>query len=244
MNNIDNQTEIKSPEAYQAAMLALNNKTRPPAVLRLLMNAFESYRQARKIGWSRPWNKYGVKTFQSYRLDLNQDTDMITFAKDLSPSEMPEDAGAYIEDLLDDAPESRQQLMGFLFFHEIIDGDQIHEGVTLSFGRKHQKRYRDRLDFVFEAPVNDGQAGSFSRLRIYVDPFQGVKPPLWETECDSVSLPVAPTAFNRLCAVYKEWQSVQGRPWDHWTSAYIDHFGPRRHFVENSHFPVFETVST
>jgi len=148
------------------------------------VEAWGSYRQSRKIGGSRPWNKYGVKTFQSYRLDLNQDTDLIEFAKDLSSGEMPAEARAYVEDLLDDAPESRQHLMGFLFFHEIIDGEQIHEGVTLSFGRKHQKRYCDRLDFVFEAPVLNGQAGSFSKLRIYVDIFQGVKPPLWETECD------------------------------------------------------------
>ena len=65
MNTIDNPHEIQTSQTYQAAMQALNKKNRPPAVLRMLMNAFESYRQARKTGWSRPWNKYRVKTFRS-----------------------------------------------------------------------------------------------------------------------------------------------------------------------------------
>jgi len=119
MNKSGNEYEIQSADAYIAAMQALNKKDRPPAFLRLLMNAFESYRQSRKIGWSRPWNKYGVNTFRSYRLDLGKDTDLIAFARnvlDEAGSEMSESARVYVNDLLDDEPEQRGQLMGFLFF--------------------------------------------------------------------------------------------------------------------------------
>ncbi|MBT4770750.1 MAG: hypothetical protein HOO00_09560 [Rhodospirillaceae bacterium] len=242
---ITNELKIESAESYLAAMRALNKKNRPPAVLRLLMSAFESYRQARKIGWSRPWNKYGVKTFRSYRLDFTQDTDLIALARDIlkeTEPEMPEAARRYVKDLLDDGPEMRGQLMGFIFFHE-IDGTYIHEGATLSFGRKIKKRYRDRLDFVFEAPIRDRRAGPFERMRIFVDPFQGVKPPLWEAEYSADLLSAAQAAFQRLRAVYTAWESVEGRSWDHWTSAYIDHFGPRRHYVENSNFPISEQES-
>ncbi len=244
MKTLDEDCKIQDAESYQAAMQALNKKDRPPAVLRLLMNAFESYRQARKIGWSRPWNKYGVKTFRSYRLDLDQDTDLIALARDIlteTGSGMPEAARAYVNDLLDDRPQARRQLMGFIFFHEIEDGADVYEGATLSFGRKIEKRYRDRLDFVFEAPVDNQQAGPFTRMRIFIDPYLSIKPPLWQTDCPATSSPQAQAAFQRLSAVYTAWESVYDRPWDHWTSAYIEHFGPRRHYVENSHFPISKT---
>lgn len=246
MNKIDNEYEIQSAEAYISAMQALNKKDRPPAILRLLMNAFESYRQARKIGWSRPWNKYGVNTYRSYRLDFGKDTDLIAFARDIleeTGSEMPEAASEYVNDLLDDGPDARGQLMGFLFFHEIEDEGHVHEAVTLSFGRKIKKRYRDRLDFIFEAAVDDGRAGPLTRMRIFVDPYQGVGPPLWETNCSTAALSAAPAAFKHLCDVYTAWEKVQGRLWDHWTSAYIDHFGPRRQYIENSNFPIPEQES-
>jgi hypothetical protein len=189
---IDTECKIQDAESYLAAMTALNKQDRPPAVLRVLMNAFESYRQVRKIGWSRPWNKYGIKTFRSYRLDLGKDSDLIALARDIlneAGSDVPESARDYVNDLLDDGPEARTQLMGFIFFHEIDDGKRVFEGATLSFGRKVKKRYRDRLDFIFEAPMLDGRAGRFTRLRIFVNPFQGVKPPLWETECSADFLP-------------------------------------------------------
>jgi hypothetical protein len=151
-------------------------------------------------------------------LNLTQDTDLIAFALAIlkeMPTAMQEEARAYVDDLMRETPESRQHLIGFLFFHEIVDGDQIHEGATLSFGRKHKKRYRDRLDIIFEAPVNEGHADPFFRVRIFVDPFQGVKPPVFETECLVDFLTTTPAAFERLCTAYKDWESEQGRPRDH-----------------------------
>ena len=115
--------------------------------------------------------------------------------------------------------------------------------MTLSFGRKVKKRYRDRLDFIFEAAVNDGRAGPLTRMRIFVDPFEGVAPPLWETECSADTLSAAQEAFQHLCTSYTAWETSPGRPWDHWTSAYIDHFRPRQQYMENSNFPILEQES-
>ena len=73
--------EIKNGDAYREAMITLNKRSQPPAMLRKIMNAFESYRASRKIGWSRPWNKYGIRTFQSYRLDCHNDSEMAAYAR-------------------------------------------------------------------------------------------------------------------------------------------------------------------
>ena len=57
--------EISDPDSYARAMRTLSDAKRPTWILQALMNAFEGYRQSRKIGWSRPWNKAGVTTFKS-----------------------------------------------------------------------------------------------------------------------------------------------------------------------------------
>ena len=240
MTSNDDDYRILHAEGYRAAIQALNKKNRPPAVLRMIMSAFESYRQSRKLGWSRPWNKYGINTFRSYKLDFPRDAGLVAMARNVleeAAMDMPPDARAFIDDLLGDPSAARSQLMGFIFFNEIEDGDDLYEGVTLSFGRKNNKRYRDRLDIVLEAPLRHGHAQPFERVRIYVDPFRGVKPPLWKTEHSSAGLVAATALFAHLCAIYTSWESVDGRIWDHWTSAYIDYFGPRSRFIENSHFP-------
>ena len=175
--------EIEGPAAYKAAIETLNKRGRAPSILRMIMNALESYRQARKLGWSRPWNKYGVRTFRSYRLDFSRDEGLIETACSVLATQsesVPTAAQAFVDDLLSDDPDNRMQLMGFIFYHEIEDDTGVHEGMTLSFGRKNAKRHRDRFDLVFDAPVKNGTVGSLSRLRIYVDPFEAVGPPLWQ----------------------------------------------------------------
>jgi len=233
--------EIHNSETYLSAMQTLNKRSRPPSVLRLIMNGFEAYRQARKIGWSRPWNKVDVMTFQSYRIDAGSDVLLIDLArKMLGQSDLPADARAFCDDLLSEAPEQRRDLMGFIFFHEISDAGAVYEGATLSFGRINKKRHRDRLDFILEAPIQDGVPGRVSRYRLFVDPFMGVKPPLWseERQVEEVSAPAQ--AFETLSKIYRDWAGIPGRDWSHWTSEYIDYFGPRRHITRNSHFPVLE----
>lgn len=233
---------IEDGDAYLRAMQVLNAKNRPPKILRMIMNAFESYRQARKIGWSRPWNKYGVMTFRSYRLNFAEDASLVDLARSVLEAVEPgltDAANDFVDDLLSDAPQQRQRLMGFLFYHEIEDEDGLFEGVTLSFGRVHEeKRHRDRLDFIFEAPLGDGRAEAFQRLRIFVDPYKGVGAPLWQSTWRGAETAFARPVFEDLCELYPKWEEAPGRLWDHWTSQYIDYFGPRRHFAQNSHFPI------
>ena len=62
-NAIDNENQ------YREASKTLAREKRPPAVLRMLMNSFESYRQARKYGWSRPWNKVDLASGKRFPLN-------------------------------------------------------------------------------------------------------------------------------------------------------------------------------
>jgi hypothetical protein len=235
---------IQDTRAYKAAIDTLNKRNRAPSVLRLIMNALESYRQARKIGWSRPWNKYGVKTFRSYRLDPGADTDLIDRARAVLRAEatdLPDEARAYVDDLFSDDTQTRKRLMGFLFYHEVIDaetdGGGVWEGVTLSFGRVNHKRHRDRFDLVFEGRVADGRVGPLSRLRMFVDPFHGVAPPLYQRTVTPAHAEAQET-FETLCDLYAAWADTPQRAWDHWTSQYIDYFGPRRTFADGTRFPI------
>jgi hypothetical protein len=159
--------EINSKSTYNTAVQALSRKSRPPAILRFIMQALEKYRQNRKMGWSRPWNKYGIMTFQSFKLDFSEADDSIESALidgaesvvDAECPDMPSDAGAFIRDLL--SVENRSDLMGFVFIHEFTENDQRFEGVTLSFGRVKDKRFRDRFDLIFEAPVSEAGLANF-----------------------------------------------------------------------------------
>jgi hypothetical protein len=226
--------EIRDETAYQAAMRTLNQQDRPPAILRFLMSAFESYRQARKIGWSRPWNKYGINTFLSFKLGFPADSDLIERARAVLADEcgaMPGVAKKYVDELLND-----EDLMGFIFLQEFSEDGQRYECANLSFGRKTQKRYRDRLDLIFEAPIDGDTVGAFSRLRVFVDPYAEQKEPVWQKTFEGVASDNAATLFAHLSELSWQWTSDKARIWDHWTSRYIDYFGPRKWPVDQSHF--------
>jgi hypothetical protein len=66
--------------AIRPPYVLMDRQQRPPSILRFLMGD-ELYRQARKIGWSRPWNKYGINTFLSFKLDFPQDDDLVERAR-------------------------------------------------------------------------------------------------------------------------------------------------------------------
>lgn len=228
--------EITDPESYSAAMRTLSEAKRPAWILQALMNAFEAYRQSRKIGWSRPWNKAGVTTFKSYRLDFSTDADLITLAwsileeiRDRDTASLPEATTAFIADLLSAEPQKRRKLMGFLFYQEIEVDGRLVEAVTLSLGRVNGKRHRDRLDLIFEAPLDREIAAQLSRIRLYVDPFMGVGRPLAHIELCGTDAEAHSHALTALGALYSDWAPTKGAVWDHWTSRYIDYFGPRRH---------------
>ena len=228
--------DIKDEAGYRLAMATLNKQNRAPVVLRLLMGAFEAYRQARRIGWSRPWNKYGINTFQSFRLRFPADSTLIDLARavlDADCPDMPENADSFIQELLSDP-----ELMGFIFVHEFEKEGQRFEGATLSFGRKTGRRYRDRLDLIVEAPIDGGSIGALSRLRIFIDPYRGIKPPLWESALDASTSAPAASLYAELGRLSHDWAHDADKLWDHWTSRYIDYFGPRRWPLSNTPFHV------
>ena len=232
---MDKEHKIDNQQDHDAVMKTINQRSKPNAVLRLLMNAFESYRQSRKLGWSRPWNKYNVINFQSFRLDKNVDTELLALTDNILCNECPgisKQALQFVDFLLHEC----QPLMGFIFVHEFMDEGQLYEGATLSLGCVNNKRYRDRLDLIVESPVLEGTSQGFSRLRVYVDPYNGEQDPLWYGCIEQDSSSLSSELFLRLSDISNQWQLQQEKHWNHWTSDYINYFGPRQHIVQNSFF--------
>jgi hypothetical protein len=227
--------DIQDEQDYQQALSTLSKASQPPAILRLLMRAFEAYRSARKMGWSRPWNKYDLINFQSFRLQPARDQSLLELARRLLMEEsgpLPEAAEDYINDLLADA-----ELMGFIFCHEYTDAGRIWEGATLSLGRKVQRRYRDRLDIILESEIRDGESQGLERVRVYADPYTTSRtPPLWQAQKEQGLGATSRAMFTRLSEASWNWADDPERRWDHWTSRYIDYFGERQQPLRNSYF--------
>lgn len=240
MTNIENQhdTMIRNEDQYRSFKQTLSKKKRPARILRVMMNALESYRGARKIGWSRPWNKYGLTVFQTFKLDHEQLASFADIATDIIDGEclgMPSSACEFCRDLLS----RREELMGFIFVHEFTNIDGRHfEGATLSLGRRHKRQYRDRLDLIVEAEVDGEKSNGISRLRLFVDPFHGTKDLLWSETIDAALSPRTRDLFSGLSAASWDWAHSNEYLWDHWTSAYIDYFGPRQWPMRQSSFYV------
>jgi hypothetical protein len=227
--DIDNESD------HDQVMRLINDRKKPNAILRLLMNTFEGYRQSRKIGWSRPWNKVNLINFQSFRVLKKRDHDLLNLANQIiiqNCQNMPEPAREFADNLINHS----DNLMAFIFVHEFTEDGQLYEGATLSLGCKNNKRYRDRLDIIVESAIVDGVSQGFKRLRVFVDPYTGVKAPLWsKTDFPRTDSPSA-DLFERLSEISSDWQFQMDKRWDHWTSDYIDYFGPREKFIENSFF--------
>ncbi len=237
MGDINNNTAIDSEKDYQNTLAILADQNRPASILRFLMNKLESYRGSRKIGWSRPWNKYDVMNVQSFKLDFNQDTELLNLAQQVLNdhfSSIPTVASRFVDQLLGD-PES---LMGFVFVHEYFKDGQSYEGVNLSLGRRtdDNPRYRDRFDLILESPIENGQSQGLSRARVYIDPYLETPKPLWSASTQVNMSASAINLFQHLTNISWDWAKDPARIWDHWTSAYIDYFGPRQLFLQKSYF--------
>ncbi|MDX8383929.1 MAG: hypothetical protein R8M45_07595 [Ghiorsea sp.] len=236
--NRDTLQSIDGEYGYQQTLHILSKQNKPSKILCMLMNMLESYRQSKKMGWSRAWNKYGLITFQSFKLDSQKDCFLSeqALACLATLQDAPKDVVNFTHQLLTDS----ERLMGFLFFSEYVEDGQRYETVTLSFGRKVQgnARFRDRFDMVFDAAVIDGKPQALTRIRVYIDPYrQGEKEPLWITTLTDEAIPEAVNdLFVQLCQLSWLWQSEEDRHWDHWTSRYIDYFGERTLLPECSHF--------
>jgi len=233
----DEALEVRDEGSYQAALATLSRATLPARLLSMLMNSLEGYRQARKIGWSRPWNKYGITTFLALKLrpaetDRELVAGIVPLIEQVWPALDPQ-AREFIDELLADPAQ-----LGFLFLHESEHAEGACEGFTLSLGRKHQKRYRDRLDLVFELPLGQLECPESLRVALYVDPWRGITPPLAELHLNGNAPAELVALFDQLVALAWQWQDDSERRWDHWTSRYIDYFGPRRQQLKASHLPL------
>lgn len=228
---------ISNEAEYQNTLAILADQNRPASILRFLMNKLESYRNSRKIGWSRPWNKYGLMNVQSFKLDFSQDTELLDLAQQVLNdhfSSMPIVASRFIDQLLADP----SQLMGFIFVHEYFSEGQTYEGVNLSLGRRTdgKPRYRDRFDLILESPVENGHSLGLSRARVYVDPYLAIPEALWSASTQIDMSHSATHLFEYLTDISWNWAEDSARIWDHWTSTYIDYFGPRQLFLKKSYF--------
>lgn len=225
--------QIDSATEYQRVKKAISKKGQPSKIMRFLMNALESYRQSRKLGWSRPWNKYDLTVFQTFKLKPLQDQAMMTQISALLKADvvMPSSARRFTEELLAD----EKHLMAFLFVHDYQKDGQLYEGVTVSLGRVNDKRFRDRIDLIFESPVVDGRSQGLERIRVFIDPYMGAKEPLWSNVVSGDLSLQAYHLFDALSECSWSWAEQTDRVWSHWTSEYIDYFAPRKKSLEMSY---------
>jgi len=227
--------QIDSTRQYQQVKKTISKKKQPGKVMRFLMNALESYRQSRKLGWSRPWNKYHLTVFQSFKLKADADQNLFVMARDLLEQDiaMPSSAQHFVQDLLD----NEQQLMGFVFAHDYQDPDdgQLYEGMTLSLGRVNDKKYRDRIDLIFESHVIGGVSQGLSRVRVFIDPYMGAKEPLWAYTLKQNLGNYAYACFDQLSNYSWSCAEDDSKLWNHWTENYIDYFAPRKQTLTQSY---------
>ncbi|MDH5182610.1 MAG: hypothetical protein OEX12_01850 [Gammaproteobacteria bacterium] len=230
----DPSYKVNSEQDYQQTLSALSQAKQPATILKLMMRGFEAYRAARKMGWSRPWNKYDLVNFQSLRIKPEQDHALIQQGLQLIDNEftdIPPEARDFVHALTSD-----MNLMGFIFCHEFQQDGRRWEGATLSLGRKNNRRYRDRFDIILESEIIDAKSTGLSRIRVYVDPYTGKPaPPLWQAE-STPQTDITSKLFNVLSEASWTWSVQTDRIWDHWTSRYIDYFGPRHFELTQSYF--------
>ena len=231
-----------NPEELSMPVLAreISLHKRPNWLLVKMMNALEQKRQAKGLGWSRAWNKYGMNTFHSHICDAAVDGEYIQPAKDfLQAWEAVIDAEYrdFVQDLLADP-----SLMVFTFYHNAeYDGVQ-YEGVTFSLGRKRpdDRTKRDRIDIVLEDRRVDGAVnGQVDRLRIYVCPwetYQDKQFQLIDIEEDHVQWDSVQPLYDHLVNHYHLWKADDNRQWSHWSVRYIDYFGARSFIPQESSF--------
>ncbi len=232
------ESAITNEWEYKAAVQALSKRARPPWVLRLLMGGLESYRQSKKMGWSRPQNKHGVRTFHSFELDREMDAELVAagvFAFSNEFAQLPSEKLKFVEQLAQDP-----SLRCFLFIAEVQDEGQTYESVTLSLGRVSatSPRYRDRFDLIIDRSIEQGVAKDLARVRAYVDPF--LTPIRRNPAAEYVQTEVGNYArdyFSACARFYLDNWRDPNKAWDHWTQEYIDYFGPRQHAVIGTAFP-------
>ena len=230
---LDTESLDPSNLSMPALIRELNQQKRPNWFLRKLMNTLESKRQAKGLGWSRPWNKFGLNIFSTHTFNTNNDPEYFELIRATLHhflANAPEPVKEFADNLLSDP-----ECMAFTFYHNSdIDGEQC-EGLTLSLGRKVQadRSKRDRIDLILEDARIDGKVDRLvDRVRIYVCPWDNYKND--KQHYSQIISPFAPGdqrltqgLYTHCVSQYHQWKKDESREWNHWSSRYIDYFGPR-----------------
>lgn len=220
----------------------INLRQQPPWILRKLMSALESQRIARKLGWSRPWNKAGLTIFHALKLLRPADEPVydtafstcLSFVRGLEPKHT-----GFLHELKEDPG-----LMAFVFYHNRSEiGNFTHEGLTLSLGRLavDDPGKRDRLDIVFEDVRKDGGVdGRIDRVRIFVNPWSEYREGrhlTWENNFQKSHGREQWQALYEACIRLYEYQKDNpDRVFEHWSIRYIEYFGSRVFIPPGSRF--------
>lgn len=225
-----------------ALMRELNLQQRPNWLLVKLMNALEKKRQARGLGWSRAWNKYGLNVFRTHTQDIATDGGYFAPLRPVLRHFLAGAPAAYREfvaELIADP-----SCLAFTFYHN-HDGDGAqYEGLTMSLGRKvaTDKTKRDRLDIILEDLRVGGRVdGRVDRLRLKVcpwSPYQHDKEhcSIERTDLMAEELALVQALYENCVRHYHRWKGEETRQWSHWSARYIDYFGPRTFIPAGSSF--------
>lgn len=241
--NLDDESMAAEELSMPALMRELTLQRKPSWLLVRLMNALEQRRQAQGMGWSRPWNKYGLTVFRTHTQPEGEDPALAAPVRPLLDrllANAPDDYRTFAASLLDDPGR-----MTFTFYHNHAteDGRQ-YEGFTLSFGRhvSSDGTKRDRLDIILEDERRSGAVdGQVDRVRVYVCPWAhyGADRSFHLVDADGPApdaRPLAQTLFTYGVAQYNRGKSDEALQWRHWSQRYIDYFGPRQFIPRGSSF--------
>ncbi|MBL4889654.1 MAG: hypothetical protein JKX97_06505 [Candidatus Lindowbacteria bacterium] len=239
---LDKQSLDPKTLSMPALIQELNQQNKPNLILCKLMNILESKRMKKKLGWSRPWNKYGVNNFNTHILTLKDDE---TYIQGIYQAIKPVIQGfdtdylSFIEELLNDP-----KMMAFTFYQNSVDDrDRQYEGLNISLGRKCEsdRTKRDRFDIVLEDLRVDGAVdGKIDRVRIYVNPFDKFSDEdflFWEkSDFEPQEFEILQGIYDCGIKNYDQWKTEKSREWAHWSVRYIDYFGAREWIPQNSSF--------
>lgn len=228
------EASLSAEELSMPALIReLSLQKRPNWLLRKLMNALESKRQAKGLGWSRVWNKKDLNVFRTHKMDVGNDADFVSLIRDtieplLSGASL--EYRAFAAELMSDP-----NAMMFVFHHNRDELGMQYEGLTLSIGRKviGDRSKRDRLDLIIEDRRVDGRVdGLADCVRLYVCPWSQFEngqerfKACLERQSDGI-----PEALQELyqesVRYYHKWKGEEERQWSHWSASCIDYFGPR-----------------
>ncbi|MDQ8204190.1 hypothetical protein [Pelagicoccus sp. SDUM812003] len=238
---LDEKSIDPSTLSREALMRELTLQKRPFRILREFMKALEQKRAAKGLGWSRPWNKYGLTVFRTHIHPIGQDAKYLIDARELIQpciAKLPDEYQLFVDDLWCDP-----NLKAFTFYHNNKDEWGEFEGLSLSLGRKvaHDPSKRDRIDLILEDKRVDGAVdGSIERVRLYVNPWLTYQNR--EYKLIEQGGPFEPVDegyqdfYQESCRRYDRWKTDKSRQWSHWSANYIEYFGPRCFIPKGSSF--------